>query len=137
MIRRVKRRAGWARVARDESGAEAVEMAIALPFLLVFILGTLDVGRMAWTQGTMDFAAAAAARCAAVDAVNCATTAEIQAYGAAHAYGMTVPASDFVVSTATCGHNVTVTLPFSLISPYLAANNFTLNSSACYPTNPA
>jgi Flp pilus assembly protein TadG len=128
---------GWARVARDERGAEAVEMALALPVLLLFLLGTLDVGRMAWTQGTLDFAADAAARCAAIDVTNCATTAQIQAYGAAHAYGMTVAASAFTVTTATCGHNVTVTLPFSLIYGYLTTNSFTLNSSACYPTNPA
>ena len=72
-----------------------------------------------------------------IDVTNCATTAQIQAYGAAHAYGMTVAASAFTVTTATCGHNVTVTLPFSLIYGYLTTNSFTLNSSACYPTNPA
>lgn len=119
----------------DEAGSEAVEMAIVLPVFLLFLIGTLDVGRMAWTQGTLDYAASAAARCAVVDQVQCATVAQIQAYGAAHAYGMTVDSSTFAVTADTCGQRVSVSLPFAMVTPYILAQNFTLTANACYPSS--
>jgi hypothetical protein len=120
--------------ALDERGAEAIEMAIVLPVFLVFLLGALDVGRMAWTQGTLDYATAAAARCAVVDPIQCSTVAQIESYGAAHAYGMTVDPSAFAVASDACGQRVSVSLPFQMVTPYVVSANFTLAANACYPS---
>jgi hypothetical protein len=89
---------------------------------------------MAWTQGTLDYATTSAARCAAVDQIQCSTDSQIQAYAAAHAYGMTIDSSAFAVSLdTTCGKRVNVSLPFALVTPYVLAKDFTLQANACYP----
>ena len=118
----------------DEAGSEAVEMAIVLPVFLLFLIGTMDVGRMAWTQGTLDYATSTAARCAAVDQTHCSTVAQIQTYAAAHAYGMTVASSAFTVASEACGQRVSVSLPFALVTPYILSQNFTLTANSCFPS---
>jgi Flp pilus assembly protein TadG len=118
-------------------GATAVEYALILPVLLLFLLGIMDVGRLAWTQATLKYATAAAARCAAINATACATTAQIQAYGAAHAYAMDLAASDFTVTTLTCGRSVSVSTSFGFVTPWIAPMSVTLAADACYPVQPS
>ena len=57
------------------SGSVAVEYGLLLPALLLLVLGVMDVGRLLWTQATLDRAVEAAARCAAVNTISCASTA--------------------------------------------------------------
>ncbi len=121
------------RLGADKAGATAIEYAIVLPALLLLLLGTVDVGRVFWVQVTLDRAVQAAARCAAVNANLCATTAQIQAYAASQAFGMTIAPSAFTPSTEACGQKVSARLAFSFIIPWLSAKDTTLTSSACHP----
>src|SRR5436190_10000002 len=89
-------------------GTAAIEYAIVLPVLLVFVLGTMDTGRLLWTYVTLNRATEAAARCAAISAAvptatTCSTVALTQSYAANAAWGLTVPASAFTVSNPACG----------------------------------
>ncbi len=49
-------------------GSTAIEYAIVLPVLLMFVLGIIDAGRLLWTYVTIYRATEAAARCAAIKA---------------------------------------------------------------------
>ncbi len=50
------------RLARAREGVEALEFAIVLPVLLLFLLGCIEFGRLFWTQSELQYAAEAAAR---------------------------------------------------------------------------
>jgi Flp pilus assembly protein TadG len=132
----------------------AVEYAILLPALLLFVLGIMESGRLFWTYSTLYRATEAAARCGAVGTpaygafVGCDTPALVESYAATQAYGLNLSPSIFTVSSnaATCviagiyGYQVTASLPFTLVIPFLnvgtqsgSLNILTLTPSACYP----
>jgi Flp pilus assembly protein TadG len=115
------------------SGAVAIEYAIILPVLLVVVLGIIDVGRLLWTQTTLDRAVEAASRCAAINVTLCGTTAKIQSYAVTQAYGLAVTTMAFTVSAPTCGLSVKASFPFRLIIPWLARTSLTLTATSCYP----
>lgn len=56
------------RLAAQESGASAVEFALILPILVALLIGTIDLGRMAWTKMEVQAAARAGANYALVNA---------------------------------------------------------------------
>ncbi len=121
-------------------GTVAVEYALLLPALLLFMLGLVEVGRLYWTYSTLSRATEAAARCGAINTTTCATTTQIQDYAVTQAYGLTVDSSVFTASTASCGVQVSASYPFTLMIPWLtvgtasgAFNIITLSSTACYP----
>jgi len=61
------RRRAVRRLHRDRRGAVAIEFAFIAPVLFAIILGTIDLGRYAWTASTMQNAADEAARHGAVE----------------------------------------------------------------------
>jgi Flp pilus assembly protein TadG len=116
-----------------ENGAAAVEYALLLPALLVFTLGIIDVGRLLWTQTTLDRAVEAASRCAAIDTTSCGTAAQIQAFAVQEAYGLQITATAFTSGTTGCTSGVSASVPFVLIIPWLSTTSLTLTAKACYP----
>ena len=128
------RRARKKRGARGERGSVAVEYGIILPVLLMLVLGIVDMGRLIWTQTTLDRAVEAAARCGAVNAIQCGTVPQVQSYAVGEAYGLTIQTSDFAVSTQACGVEVKASYPFTLVIPWIARSELTLSATACYPT---
>lgn len=123
---------------RRRGGAVAVEYALILPMLLLFVIGIIDVGRLLWTFTTLNRAAEAAARCGAVNSIDCGTTAAIQNRAVAEAWGMNISASAFAVTTPACGVQVIGTYDFVFAIPALATTSplgtVTLRATACYPT---
>ena len=119
-------------------GAVAIEYALLLPIILLFTVGLMDVGRLLWTYTTLNRAVEAAARCAAINFVECGTTAQIQNRAVAEAWGLNIGASAFTVSTADCGIQVNGVHDFVFVIPGLAAvaplGTITLDAKACYPT---
>jgi Flp pilus assembly protein TadG len=118
---------------RGCAGTTAIEFALLAPVLFMMIIGLAEVALLMWTQVTLDQAASAAARCAAVDSVNCATTANIQAYGAGQAYGLTLPTSDFTVTTNACGRQVDIAYPYRFLTPLVVGGQITMTAHACSP----
>jgi Flp pilus assembly protein TadG len=57
-----------ARLRRDERGQAAVELALALPLVVMFVLAVLQVGLVARDQLAIEYVAREAARAAAVSA---------------------------------------------------------------------
>ena len=124
----------------DRRGSVAIEYALLLPALLLFVLGIMDAGRLLWTYTTLHRSVAAAARCGAVDPTICGTTAQIKNFGAASAYGLTINSSAYTVTTPACGTRVQATFTFvfiipwlSPISPYGESNSMPLSAAACFP----
>jgi Flp pilus assembly protein TadG len=117
---------------RDELGAAAIEYAFVLPALFGFAIGVMDLGRLVWTQVTLDRAVQAAARCASVNATKCANDTAIQTYAASSAWGMTVPSSIFTTAQQSCGVKVQAQLTFRYTVPWPIAPS-TVKSAACYP----
>lgn len=125
---------------KRNGGAVAIEYALLLPALLMLLFGIMECGRLYWTYTTLYRATEAAARCGAVNATLCATASQIQDYAVTQAFGLTVTASMFTATTAACGVQVSASLPFLLMIPWVttstpsgAFNLLTLNPVACYP----
>lgn len=117
----------------SRSGATAVETALVLPFVLLFLFGLTEFGRAIWTKATLDYAVESAARCAAINATLCGTTVQTQNYAVSRAGGLTLAASAFTVTTPACGKQVSASLGFAFAVPNLLPYTITLHSTACYP----
>lgn len=113
-------------------GATAVEYGLLLPALLAFVFGIIDVGRLLWTQTTLDRAVEAASRCAAIDTVTCGTATQIQTYAVAQAYGLNITTSVFAVGATGCPTAVQASLPFVFVIPWFS-QTVTLTAESCYP----
>ena len=128
------------RIPAAPNGAVAVEYGIILPAMLLFVLGIVDTGRLLWTYATLTHAVEAAARCGAIAAPGCTSAATTQSYAVTQAYGLTVPSSAFSVSSASCGVQVSGSLSFVFVIPWLgaspfgSANSITVSATACDPT---
>jgi Flp pilus assembly protein TadG len=117
----------------DSSGSIAVEVAILMPVVLLFVLGLAEFGRAIWTKATLDYAVEAAARCAVVDVNLCGSASQTQSYAASRAAGLSIPASSFTVSAAGCGTRVSVIVPFEFVAQGMLPYTLSLTASACYP----
>jgi len=128
---RSKRLAGRG-LAIDTSGVAAVEIALAAPLLLAFILGIMEIGRALWIQNALSYSVAEAARCASVTPTVCGTTAQTQSY-AADRSGSGIASSVFTVSAAACGKQVSATYPMALTIPFMDLS-VNLTAQSCYPS---
>jgi Flp pilus assembly protein TadG len=118
---------------RGRRGSIALEYALLLPVLLLFIVGIMEVGRLMWTQTTLDRAVEAAARCAAVDQITCADAPATANYAVTQAFGLNVTSDAFTVAPAACGKSVTVTFSYKFLVPFITPQSMTLHAVACYP----
>jgi hypothetical protein len=128
-MHRLCRRASW-----DERGQGLVELALALPLLLLILLGIADLGRAFYYTVMITGAAREAAAYAAGNPSADAAAVAQHACNASGlvAYGSACPASFAVTCVATCptsggDSGVRVTYAFSLISAYLVDRVFNVN----------
>jgi len=122
---------------RRQRGAAAIEYALILPAVLIFFFGLMDAGRLLWSYTTLSRAVEAAARCGAINTTLCGTAAQVKTFAVSQAWGMTITASAFTVTTATCGIKVSGSYDFEYVMPILNAvvpkGTITVTASACYP----
>lgn len=114
-------------------GSVSVESAVVLPVFLLFVFVIMEGAFLCWTQASLQFSVEAAARCAAVNSTQCGTTSNIQSYAATKVFGMSVPSSDFTVTTPSCGHDVAASYPFGLGLPFVYSQTITLTAESCHP----
>lgn len=117
---------------RCTRGTVALEFAIVFPILLLLTLGLIEFARIVWEQTTLDYAVQQAARCAAVDTIDCGTAAQVQQYLTTKTLGL--PVTNFSLTTPSCGTQVTAQLGFQFVVPRLLPYSQTLHASACFPT---
>jgi hypothetical protein len=139
MSERALRTFAW-RLGQDAGGTAAVEFGlIALPALML-LLGSMEVGRMMWTQSALNFATEEAARYASVTIVAhnaypsvtaCPTSSQITAYAANALSDSAIPASTFTwTSTASC-QQVSASYVFTFMIPGVPLSP-TLKATACF-----
>lgn len=111
------------RLARAREGIEAIEFAIVLPVMCLFLLGCIEFGRLYWVQSQLQFAAEAAARCVTVSCQGSNIVGSgASTYAAQQMNNGDVPTGVVFALTSpnpACGNQVTVCYPFTFIVPNL------------------
>ncbi|MET0259391.1 MAG: TadE/TadG family type IV pilus assembly protein [Methylobacterium sp.] len=135
---------------RDQRGATAVEFAMVVwPFVLL-LFGTIEVGRVVWTQTALDKTATTAARCIGIRNENCAQQGTFDRDLAiafiqkeARSWGLPLAASAIVIKdSADCDGapgQSTVSLATDIASPLpfiarLMAGSEHMQAKACFPS---
>jgi Flp pilus assembly protein TadG len=131
------------RLVKASDGTEAIEFALAAIPLLVFLLGVVEFARLYWTHSELQYAAEAAARCATVNCCAGGPTicggstgnTGVQNFAAGQLLGMSIPSgnlSNFHVTAAACGNQVTFTYAFDfIVGPLIPNSAITLSATAC------
>jgi len=101
---------------RSERGASAVEFALVVPLLLIFLFGIISVSRGFQVQSTLSGAAREAAREFAIG--NDASSARQRATDTAAASAVTLSSSDISIAPSSCrgaasGTDVVVTITYT------------------------
>lgn len=138
-------------------GTAVIEFALLAPVFLMLLFGSIEFGRLLWTQQALQQVAIAGARCMAVaqgaiqssacGASGSYSAASTKSYieTAASGWGLLVQDADITLdNTATCGgvtgfSQVTITNNFNTPVPQivqLAAGGTSLTATACHPNNP-
>ena len=141
------------RFIRDRSGANAVEFALLSVPLFLVLFGTVEFGRMFWTQHVLQDTATAGARCVGVlqsgctqngayNAVNTVTFISTMAAGD----GITLTGTNISVNNnTTCSglsgfSTVQISYTFATVLPAFLtslANGPLLKATACFPNQGA
>ncbi len=135
-----------ARFKCDTRGVAAIEFAIVIVTLLLFMLGIVEFSRAYWAKEALQQTAVNTARCMGLglSTSGCTSTSGGQAYAVSvgNTWGLTIPTSNVTITTATtCGGvsgfvTVHITYTFHTVVPDLIAGLFndTLYASACFPS---
>ena len=124
------------RLLRCECGATALEFAFLAPVFFGMIFGVIDVGRVAWTLGSLHFAAESAARYASLNydsSGNPPAAATVQTYALNAYYGESLSSNPFTYSATGCGNTVTAAYTYSLAIPFAGTWSIPLSAAACFP----
>jgi Flp pilus assembly protein TadG len=130
-------------------GASAVEFALVVPLLLLMLFGTIEFGRLFWTQHVLHETAISTARCMAIPQLECAQNGSadqgkvaVFARQSAQALGVLLELADVALDPATecqgLGGFSVVTLMVQFDSPLAGlvtslAGGPLVSARACYP----
>jgi len=117
----------------DTHGATALEFALCAPAFFMLVMGIVEVGLLIWMQLSLQQGVEAAARCASINKITCASNGQIRAYAAAQTYGMSPPVTAFTVSASACGNLVQASYTPTHL-PSFPIPTRTLTARACFPT---
>ncbi len=135
-----------ARFKCDTRGVAAIEFAIVIVPLLLFMFGIIEFSRAYWAKEALQQTAVNTARCMGLglSTAGCTSTSGGQAYAVSvgNTWGSTIPTSNVTITTGTtCGGvsgfvTVHITYTFKTVVPDLIAGLFndTLYASACFPS---
>ena len=126
-------------VGRDRRAAAAVELALAMPALCLFIFGIIEVSFALWVQNALDYSVAMAARCASLNGSACQAVggnSQVTTY-AANQSGADVASTAFTYTPgASCGCQVSASYTIALDIPWDSALSVTLSSNSCLAPPP-
>ena len=120
----------------SRSGNTAIEFAFIAPAMLMFIFGVAEVGRVLWLQNALDYSVVEAARCMSNSPSKCDNATQTRRHLAAPTRLRLhfLDSSDFTVTAASCGNQVTASHQVPIAIPYMNLSPINLTSQACYPT---
>lgn len=120
-------------------GIAAVEFALLAPVFLITLLGTIEIGRLMWTQNALNYAVQEASRCMTLKTCGAGGPA-----GYAAAVSTNFTTSNFTATTVACGNQVSASYPFIFLTSLVNLNGMlnqvgipngvTLTASSCFPT---
>lgn len=128
----------------DARGAAAVEFALIAPALFALMFFVLEVGRMAWTQQTLQETAASAARCIGLKASGCDSPSATRGWAVTRARqsGLAIAPDTVSVTAATICDSQSGMSRVAIASPYanavgsiLPAAAATMTVTACFPAS--
>ena len=117
------------------------EFALLAPAIILLLVGTIEVGRMAWVQQTLDDVAYSTARCMAVSG-SCATSSAQKTYAVNRAAGYGIKITKAAVTpsaNANCrgfpsSSQIIIAAPVdSPLRGFVPSLPTTLRSQACFP----
>ena len=114
-----------------ERGNVAVEYALALPALLILVIGGLSLARLAFAVSSLHYAVQDAARCAAVKTTVCPSASTTLTYAQGRYLGPKI-SPQFTYSTNGCGHTVQGSGAYLLMLG-VATVSVPISATACYP----
>jgi Flp pilus assembly protein TadG len=117
------------RLAGETRGSTAVEFGLLAPALMLVLVGTIEFGRLLWTQSALNYGVQEAARCASVNTTSCSSPTATQNY-AASKMGCSSCSGDFTASTPACGNKVVASYPFPFMFKF---TTITLSAQSCFP----
>lgn len=133
----------------DRRGAAAVEFALVILPLLLFVFGTIEFSRLLWTRQSMQSLSISAARCMGILQPACisgttynATNTRSYIIARAASFGVPLSSGNITLNNnTTCNgvsgfSTVTINYTFSSIAPKLVtalAGSNALQTSACFP----
>jgi Flp pilus assembly protein TadG len=120
-------------LARNTKAATTLEFALVSVILIALLLGAIEVGIMLWTRGTLQAIAAQAARCGAIGAPSCTTSAMTQQYAVNQA-------AAFLGSGLVTTGNVNVSVASTCLNASATGTNFevvTIGSSVWFGVSPS
>ncbi len=139
----------WRTLLAARDGVVAIEFAIICSGLMMLTLGTIEFGRLLWTQEAIEATAIQTVRCIGMLSSSCAsggayssTNATSYAETVATGWGVTLTAADLTLSaneasgTCTGLSQVSITYTFDTVVPGLLtmlAGGSTLTAQACFP----
>ncbi|HWY63296.1 MAG TPA: TadE family protein [Rhizomicrobium sp.] len=115
----------------DERGSPAVEFALVGPVFLLLLVGTIYVGLLLFSTGSLQYAVEEGARCASVKTTVCTNSAATITYTTAAYYGPII-APTFTSSTQACGHAVSGSANFNFDFG-LRTLTVPLSATSCFP----
>jgi Flp pilus assembly protein TadG len=118
---------------RAREGATAVEFALVSPALFLLVFGTLEFGRLMWTQSALHFAVEEAARCASVNSSVCGTASQIASYAAGTVTALNITSASFTATSPACGHQIKASYSYQFMATGLFPFTPTLTAQACFP----
>jgi Flp pilus assembly protein TadG len=118
-----------------ERGAPALEFAFVAPVFFAMIFGVIDIARVAWTLGSLHYAAETAARYASINdsPTNPITATTVQTYAQNVYYGESLSSNPFTYTPTGCGHTVAAAYTYSLAIPLAGTWSIPLAATACFP----
>ncbi|MEJ1159329.1 TadE/TadG family type IV pilus assembly protein [Prosthecomicrobium sp. N25] len=121
------------RLARDRRGVSAVETALAFPVFALFLYALVDLGLMAWSRVSLQFAVEEAARCYSIKSPSCLTVRDTQRYAVGATYGFNATTENFSVGTEGCGVRVRGFYRYAMMSHIGTSLTTLLSADTCMP----
>ena len=121
-----------------ERGATVLEFAFLAPVFFAMIFGVINIAQVAWTVGSLYYAAESAARYASTSTVNndgtSPTASTVETYALNAYYGESLGGTNpFTYSATGCGNTVTAAYTYSLTIPFAGTWSLPLAAAACFP----
>jgi Flp pilus assembly protein TadG len=119
-----------------ERGTTALEFAFLAPVFFAMIFGVINIAQVAWTLGSLHFAAEAAARYASINTSSDGTppsASTVQTYALSVYHGETLSSNPFTYSATGCGNTVTASYTYTLSIPLAGTWTIPLAAAACFP----